>query len=778
MWSRKIKRFTLLSTAALMTVGASPAVVDNLFTVTAAENGLSFDDAKNIIVGMNDTYMWSNDEGKSWTRGTDHDVFKGTQKVVVAKYDADVASAEAWNATSSYATGAVVVFEGKVYRAKWYAEPGVKPTAGEPWTFVKNVPSSVATFEFHHFTGADADNYQKSEANTVAKQKKVIGYFANWQGYKTDYEPSNPDYSPYTGVLDGKGYDPLDVPFDKITHVNYGFMIIDPKTKHLVSKDAWADFDTSVEGGGKNYIGQINQLADQHGVASMVSIGGWSNSVDDLAFDKVTATPEDMDKFTTEAVEFMQKYGFDGIDIDWEYPDNEYRKTKFVALIKQLREKLTAAGKEDDIYYQLSIAVTADHKKMQYIDPKVVKDYVDNVNVMTYDFHGGFDSQTGHNSGLYANDADTDQKFNLSSAMAEYAEKYEVPKNKLMTGLSYYSRGFSNVNEGKIGAASNGTPVGGSWDDPYAPSGNKPWWQIKSLEADAKKSDSDSLEYHWDDQAKAPYIYDAATKEFWTYDNKESISNKVNWTMNNGYGGAIIWEMSEDTPDTAELGTLAAKIADGNNQEVALTAELKDREPTLFLNMSKESFNSKDKYFIYVDGKYVGNTQSGVHYYFYKKVSGDKVTVYRSFAGKAGQKIELRRAPGGDDSKMEVLNSFTLDRDMKPVEVPEIADAVKKITASSKSTDISVAFDRGVFQSKNRYIVRLNGKYIFEAFNGTGYYTNSTNTVDNTSTLTRRNMTVKPGDTVSVSLTAGSPGWPTGTVFNETELVVAETVVK
>ena len=115
----------------------------------------------------------------------------------------------------------------------------------------------------------------------------------------------------------------------------------------------------------------------------MVSIGGWSNSVDDLAFDKVTATPEDMDKFTTEAVEFMQKYGFDGIDIDWEYPDNDDRKTKFVALIKQLREKLTAAGKEDDIYYQLSIAVTADHKKMQYIDPKVVKDYVDNVNVMT-----------------------------------------------------------------------------------------------------------------------------------------------------------------------------------------------------------------------------------------------------------------------------------------------------------------------------------------------------------------------------------------------------------
>ena len=45
--------------------------------------------------------------------------------------------------------------------------------------------------------------------------------------------------------------------------------------------------------------------------------------------------------------------------------------------------------------------------------------------------------------------------------------------------------------------------------------------EIKSLEADAKKSDSDSLEYHWDDQAKAPYIYDAAAKEeFWTYDNK------------------------------------------------------------------------------------------------------------------------------------------------------------------------------------------------------------------------------------------------------------------
>lgn len=746
--------FTLLSSAPLQAFATETQG-------TAA--GLVMDDTANVINGLTNAHMWSNDNGKTWTRGESGHLFKGKQKVVVANYDEQILNTAYWTA-QAYAGGAYVIYNNALWTNTYWAEATQTPGSAPMWKKVKDI-TKVGTFDFNIFTGSAADDYQKAQAETVQKQKKVIGYFANWQGYKTDYEPNNPDYSPTT--VDGKGYDPVDVPFDKITHVNYGFMIIDPTTGKLTSKDPWADY---ADGGGRNYIGQINDLADENDVTSMVSIGGWNNSVEDLAFDIVTKTPEKMDEFTTDIVNFVLKHGFDGVDIDWEYPDNEDRKTKFIALMKQLREKLTVAGKTNDTYYQLSIAVTASHEKMEFIAPETVNQYVDNFNVMTYDFRGGFDTETGHHSALYATETDKDKKFNVSSAMKEYSETYNIPKNKLMVGMSYYSRGFDNVETGELGAPSEGAPIGGTWDDPKAPAGLMPWFQLKELEAKANEDPNDNLVAKWDDQAKAPYIYNADTKEFYSYDNVQSIEEKVNWTIENEYGGAIVWELGYDTTD-AELGSIVDNVLTSEptdptdptdppveeNKLLAVGVNERTRKTYINLNLTTEQFNSEERFVVYLDGKYSFETYKGKSYYSNSTNYGEKTGVAKVFAGWKGQKIEVYSAPGKPSestSGKKLLETLVLDKDVD-LGIEKMNDAVKKISYDGKN--IYVDFDKSAFEGSNRFVVCQNYSYVAEVFENKAYSSQITNRTADTIQI-KISQKSKVGDLLEVRLSSGVPG--------------------
>lgn len=717
MKTTKFKTLLATSMAGFTLLSAMPLQV--LATETQGnDTGLVMDDTTNIINGLTDAHMWSNDNGASWTRGKEKQVFKGTQKIIVASYDEQIVSAQTWRA-KSYAGGSLVLYKNALWENSFWAEANEVPGSAPQWKKIKDVPTEIATFNFNKFTGSAADDYQKAQAETVQNQKKVIGYFANWQGYKTDYEPNNADYNYSQGVLDGKGYDPVDVPFDKITHVNYGFMIIDPKTGKLTSNDAWADFDDTVDGGGKNYIGQITDLADENDVAAMVSIGGWNNSVDDLAFDIVTETPEKMDAFTDETVKFMLDHNFDGIDIDWEYPDNNDRKTKFVALMKQLREKLTVAGKENDTYYQLSIAVTASHEKMEFIAPETVNDYVDNFNVMTYDFRGGFDTQTGHHSGLYATETDKDKKFNVSSAMEEYNETYNIPKNKLMVGMSYYSRGFANVETGELGSTSSGAPVGGTWDDPYQPAGLMPWFQLKELEAKANEDPNDSLVAKWDDQAKAPYIYNADTKEFYSYDNIQSIQEKVNWTINNQYGGAIVWELGYDTTD-AELGSIVDNILEEKVEVSSLDVSIVRDTNLITLALDEESQKSQNQYNINLNGSYLFSNHAGTAYYSGKmqKENGQWSIAHGNLRLKQGDKITLNVKYAGTTTFEQVEEIIVTD-EMLP-SIDERKNDVTDLKVTGKKVSVTLAKDS---QEKNHhYVVTKNGDYIMSSDLGTVYY--------------------------------------------------------
>jgi hypothetical protein len=107
---------------------------------------------------------------------------------------------------------------------------------------------------------------------------------------------------------------------------------------------------------------------------------------------------------------------FDGIDIDWEYPggggqpyntaDAVNDKHNFTLLMQEFRAQLDAQGATDGKRYPLTAAIGAGTEKIAQTEPALYSQYMDWVNLMTYDFHGGWETTTNFHAPLYHDPAD------------------------------------------------------------------------------------------------------------------------------------------------------------------------------------------------------------------------------------------------------------------------------------------------------------------------------------------------------------------------------------
>jgi chitinase len=173
-----------------------------------------------------------------------------------------------------------------------------------------------------------------TEAFKNGSHQKIIGYFTSWSIY-------------------GRNYFPSDIPVDKVDVINYAFANI--QGGRVVMGDSYADSDKAYPGDCWNpgcKRGNFNQLnkmkAANPGLRTVISIGGWTWST---TFSDIAATPASRTTFCQSAVDFAVKWGFDGIDLDWEYPvegglttnhHNPADKVNYTALLKELRERLDA----------------------------------------------------------------------------------------------------------------------------------------------------------------------------------------------------------------------------------------------------------------------------------------------------------------------------------------------------------------------------------------------------------------------------------------------------
>ena len=332
-----------------------------------------------------------------------------------------------------------------------------------------------------------------------------------------------------------------DFPGDKLTHLFYAFADIDPQGNVTLKPNEDDDIDA------------LKSIKAQNpNLKILVSIGG----AGDHDFSPVASNAESRANFVQSAVQFMKDNGFDGIDIDWEFPEKE-ENNNYLQLLGDLRQELNNTSAADGKDYQLTTALPAsplqlspsDYGNSPYdFNPtflKTTSDYVDFINVMSYDYHGTWEPTTNHQAALYKSNNDTSynsDKVNVDWGIQEYLNA-GVEAKDIVLGVPLYGQRWVGVEPGpnNDGLFQNGI-------QPKKPDEGTPTPLYNELHSKVGKN---GYELYWDDSAKVPYIYNSQTKEFSTYENKQSVLGKVDYVEQQELGGMFFWHLGGDLPITS-----------------------------------------------------------------------------------------------------------------------------------------------------------------------------------------------------------------------------------
>ena len=165
--------------------------------------------------------------------------------------------------------------------------------------------------------------------------------------------------------------------------------------------------------------------------------------------------------FVASAVKVLADHGLDGLDIDWEYPDNKEQAKTYVEVLRELRTRLDEYGQRatpQQPHYLLTIAAPCAPQKYELLDMRGMDRSLDFWNLMAYDFSGSWDSQANHQANLYGSPLSVD-------AAVSYFLKHGVPAHKLVVGVPLYGRAFDRTNG--PGTPHGGVPQGSSGEGTF-----------------------------------------------------------------------------------------------------------------------------------------------------------------------------------------------------------------------------------------------------------------------------------------------------------------------
>jgi chitinase len=282
----------------------------------------------------------------------------------------------------------------------------------------------------------------------------------------------------------------------------------------------------------RGYFHQLKLLKKQYpNLKLLISLEG---SAMDFRYD---ALPEHRKAFVSSCVEtfLMGRFApgilapgvFDGVDLDWEYPQGEDAKN-FTALLKEFRRQMNAVRRG----LLLTIAVGDSPKMHPGTDFRLVSRLVDQVGVMNYDYTGPWNSITGFLAPLFRIKDAPYHYGSVEESMTAY-ENAGVPRRKLLMGLPFYGYQWSKV-----------TPINnGLFQLGHGISEDMPYRFIQTL--------SERNPVFRDPQTQAPWLFDGV--DFWTFEDPVSIAYKASFAAMRKFAGVMIWELGQDTAEAKLL---------------------------------------------------------------------------------------------------------------------------------------------------------------------------------------------------------------------------------
>ena len=191
-------------------------------------------------------------------------------------------------------------------------------------------------------------------------------------------------------------------------------------------------------------------------LTTLLAIGGWNegelNFTDPKKYSVMANDPKLRKGFVESVVKILTRYGFDGLDFDWEYPgsrggDPSIDKKNFITLLSELKAAFDPHG------FLLTVAVSAGKGTMDlaYDVPKMMP-LVDYISVMGYDYHGGsWEDYLGHNAPLYARPDETGLNlvFNVNYSVNYWLE-LGADKSKMVLGMPLYGRTYTLLDNKRV----------------------------------------------------------------------------------------------------------------------------------------------------------------------------------------------------------------------------------------------------------------------------------------------------------------------------------------
>ena len=380
-------------------------------------------------------------------------------------------------------------------------------TNGQTQTYSKNI--TVNPINFYSISSTPVATYFS------------IGSFSSYMKYNDRYKSNGTYFSDSTKRA-------LDI-------IYYSFIYLDSQAN--VSLDT-------------RYLQEVRKLRENK-VRIVASVSGVSAS-SSADFRTICSSDELLNKFVKNLMDLVEANNLDGLDIDWEAVDTTNRPYADLMnkLMKALREEMSSRQQEGGSPYLLSCAVPASSWGLgtERFDFKTLNNYVDYVNLMSYDLHNT--GLTSHLSPMYSTSVNGLYKFGCDWGLNKLVE-LGLSQNKVIIGSAGYGKAYkvtgslTSGNNPELGISGTLTAISG-YEGSFA-SGTVYGNVISQLISSGRYVKK--IEYNSSNQIVGSYLYSPQDNIYVTYDSEEVVKAKYNYAKQKG-AGIMCWCYSEDTSDS------------------------------------------------------------------------------------------------------------------------------------------------------------------------------------------------------------------------------------
>eukprot|EP00055_Hartaetosiga_balthica_P011610 m.53356 g.53356 ORF g.53356 m.53356 type:complete len:823 (-) comp7664_c0_seq1:297-2765(-) len=397
--------------------------------------------------------------------------------------------------------------------------------ADSSFQFNQGLPSCVDTFPIEFWGCSDISilpptlSRQSCTSSGGAGCKVAMGYYQSWARHRaspTEFPPERINARLYT-------------------HLVYAFAHIDStyQVSPLDSEDVVAG-----TGGYASFHSAVR--ANNPAIKTLLSIGGYNFNSDPDTADRFSLMVEDTtlrSSFIQGLILFLRVHGFDGVDLDWEYPADTSRggipadKTNFGLLVQEMKQAFIDETIDTENRLLLSVAIAPSRSIADSAyDVPMIANNADFVNLLTYNYHGPWLPTTGSHTPLWTSDGE-----NIQETVAYWITK-GTPRQKLLVGLAAYATGWTLLFQEihNIGADASGP----SRQAPYTlEDGSAAYFEV----AQYVRNGYTEVE---DNTTSSVYAY--FNNQWFSYDNPNTISEKVNYVLDMNLGGTFLWSIDQD----------------------------------------------------------------------------------------------------------------------------------------------------------------------------------------------------------------------------------------